>query len=70
MMYQIKCSDGYEIQVVGEGENGLCNVNDRNAKKVYSGTYAECKTWLDARGVHETTAGTNAADIAKLRGRV
>ena len=68
-MYQIKFSSGYEIQVIGRGENGLCRVENADGITTHSGTYATCKAWLGARGEFETTAGANAADIATQHGR-
>ncbi len=49
-MYQIKCTCGYEIHVIGKGENGLCRVV-RDNQTAFAGTYAECETWLAARAV-------------------
>lgn len=56
-MYQIKSiagrgiNNGYEIQVIGKGDNGLCRVVDNNFTEKFSGTYAECITWLRDRGL-------------------
>lgn len=50
-MYQVKAQNGYEIQVIGTGENGLCRVNDSNGFTVFTGTYAECEKWLTNRAV-------------------
>ena len=50
-MYQIKRQCGYEIQGIGRGENGLCRVADHDGRIVYSGTYAQCDSWLRERGV-------------------
>lgn len=50
-MYQIKCQNGYEIQVIGKGEKGLCRVQDGRQRIVFTGTYAECEKWLADRAV-------------------
>lgn len=50
-MYQIKATNGYEIRVIGKGENGLCEVADANGKTVKTGTYAECEKYLMDRAV-------------------
>lgn len=50
-MYQILCECGYEIQVIGTGENGLCRVADQNNRIVFHGTYGECVKWLADRAV-------------------
>ncbi len=55
-MYQIKYTNGYEIQVIGKGEKGLCRIADADNKIVKSGTYAECEKWLKARSVRELSA--------------
>ncbi|AMV24606.1 hypothetical protein VT84_13990 [Gemmata sp. SH-PL17] len=51
-MYQIKCECGYEIRVIGKGENGLCKVVKADSNhEAFSGTYAQCEKWLSDRGV-------------------
>ncbi len=50
-MFQIKCGNGYEIQVIGKGERGLCRVESHDNRTVFSGTYAQCKRWLLDRAV-------------------
>ena len=54
-MYQLKCSDGFEIHVIGMGNNGLCNVVDRNGKQVLSAGYDDVKQWMNSRGISELT---------------
>jgi hypothetical protein len=49
-MYQIKAQCGYEIQVIGKGEQGLCRVV-KDDRECYRGTYAECARWLKQRAV-------------------
>lgn len=53
-MYQIKFEGGYEIQVIGKGEKGLCRVQDSQQRIVFTGTYAECEKWLNGRAVKVT----------------
>lgn len=55
-MYQIKCSSGYEIVVVGKGKNGLCRVVKSSVSHaaVFAGTYAQCVRWLADRAVKVT----------------
>ena len=67
-MYQIKYSDGNEIQVIGRGENGLCRVVGRNGEDKHVGTYETCVKWLADRGCHEV-AGNTAAGLAEQAGR-
>lgn len=56
-MYQVKeisgrkINNGYEIQVIGQGDKGLCRVVDREYTVRFSGTYHECVAWLQARGL-------------------
>jgi hypothetical protein len=50
-MYQIKFQCGYEIQVIGRGDAGLCRVVNSSNQIVYSGTYAACEKWLADRAV-------------------
>lgn len=50
-MYQIKCSGGNEIQVIGKGENGLCRVVNSVGEIIKTGTYAECVSWCEARAI-------------------
>ena len=50
-MFQIKFQCGYEIQVIGKGENGSCRVCNSNQHVVFRGTYAECERWLTSRAV-------------------
>jgi hypothetical protein len=53
-MYQIKCECGYEIHVVGKGEQGLCRVVKATGGEQtvrFHGTYAECEKWLADRAV-------------------
>jgi hypothetical protein len=50
-MYQIKFTSGYEIQVIGKGDNGLCRVVNEHGVVAKTGTYAECEAWLNARAV-------------------
>lgn len=51
-MYQIneiegkRLINGYEIQVIGNGQRGLCRVSNGNGIEKYNGTYAECVKWL------------------------
>lgn len=71
-MYQIKFGGGYEIRVIGRGENGLCKVaksTSGNDAEKFSGTCAECEQWLAERGIQRTAAGQVAHDIARLNGR-
>lgn len=49
-MYQIKCGR-YQIQVIGRGDNGLCRIEHDPKGTVFSGTYIECVSWLEARGI-------------------
>jgi len=51
-MFQIKFQNGYEIQVIGRGEDGLCRVEDRDNRTVFAGTYSECEAWLNSRAVY------------------
>jgi hypothetical protein len=58
-MYQIKCECGYEIQVVGKGEKGLCRVVQATSSEHtvrFTGTYAECEKWLADRAVKVLSA--------------
>ncbi len=55
-MYQIKCGDGYEIQVIGRGDNGLCRI-EGGKNSGFSGTYAECVKWLEDRGIKVDVKG-------------
>jgi hypothetical protein len=50
-MYQIKAQNGYEIQVIGRGENGLCRVVTKYCHVCFTGTYAACVAWLTARAI-------------------
>lgn len=50
-MYQIKCSSGNEIQVIGKGENGPCRVMNSNGEQIYYGTYDQCVTWCEDRAI-------------------
>jgi hypothetical protein len=50
-MYQIKFQNGYEIQVIAKGENGLCRVVNQRYQIVFTGTYAACVKWLADRAV-------------------
>lgn len=52
-MYQITCSDGYELHVIGKGDNGLCRVVNRNGQIVLEAGYVECAQWLADRGVKQ-----------------
>lgn len=54
-MYQLKAQNGYEIQVIGRGDKGLCRVEDAENRIVYTGTYEECVAWLAARAVRMLT---------------
>lgn len=62
-MYQIKYSDGYEIQVVGKGDKGLCRVRKSTSTvqhDAFAGTYDECCQWLADRGMHEVGGNTHS----------
>lgn len=53
-MYQVKCTCGYEIVVVGRGERGRCKVVQPSSGSwvaKFEGTYTECARWLAARAV-------------------
>lgn len=51
-MYQIQCECGYQIQVIGKGEKGMCQiVKSPYPDAVYTGTYDECVKWLMDRAV-------------------
>lgn len=50
-MYQVKCSNGVEIQVIGKSQNGLCRVMDSNNNEKFSGTYAECVKYCEDRRI-------------------
>jgi len=50
-MYQINFQNGYQIQVIGRGEKGICRVVDRHQNIMFSGVYAACETWLNNRAV-------------------
>lgn len=50
-MYQIKFQNGYEIQVIGPGENGPCRVCDSENRVVFRGNYEACEKWLNDRAV-------------------
>lgn len=50
-MFQVKCQNGYEIHVIGKGENGLCRVANHDHQIVFTGTYAQCEKWLNDRAV-------------------
>ncbi len=52
-MFQIKFQNGYEIQVIGKGDRGLCRVQNRQHRVVHTGTYDECERWLHNRSVRE-----------------
>jgi hypothetical protein len=56
-MYQIKCTSGYEIVVVGRGENGTCRViqpSSGSYEAKFTGTYAQCLRWFADRSVKVT----------------
>ena len=63
-MYQVKFCGGYEIQVIGKGDDGLCRVADSTSKIVCEGTYAKCEKYLADRQVHQHGHGITAADIS------
>ena len=48
-MYQVKCTNGNEIQVIGKGENSLCRVVGATGEVKYTGTYAQCVKWIEER---------------------
>lgn len=56
-MYQVKniegrtLNNGYEIQVIGKGDKGLCRVVDNLYAVKFSGTYDECVAWVKERGL-------------------
>jgi len=56
-MYQIICSGGHEIQVIGRGELGLCRVENNNHVTLYSGTYDQCVQWCTDRAIKVGVAG-------------
>lgn len=56
-MYQIKAQNGYEIQVIGKGDRGVCRVVKATSGEhivAFTGTYAACTRWLTARGLKVT----------------
>lgn len=61
-MYQIKFQSGYEIQVIGRGENGLCRVENQHGQTATEGTYDQCKKWLENRGVRSLSQVYLGAD--------
>jgi hypothetical protein len=50
-MYQIRYQNGYEIQVIGKGNNGPARVTNSDGKIVKEAGYQECAEWLEYRGV-------------------
>lgn len=50
-MYQVPAQNGYEIHVIGKGENALCRIQDKNSRQVHYGTYDECIKWLHDRAL-------------------
>lgn len=56
-MYQVKeiegrkINNGYEIQVIGSGDKGLCRVMTNDSQEKFTGTYDECVKWLKAHGL-------------------
>lgn len=64
-MYQVKYTAGYEIQVIGQGEKGLCRVTDNHNAIQISGTYSECEKWLSDRKIAQHGHRVTAADIAE-----
>lgn len=61
IMYQIKCSSGNEIQVIGKGENGLCRVVSSGVI-INAGTYDECVAWCAARAIKVDVPSGNRTD--------
>lgn len=53
-MYQVPYCGGFQILVVGSGENGLCRVmygTSSCTDERFEGTYVECEKWLADRGI-------------------
>lgn len=59
-MYQIKCTCGLEIQVIGKGDNGLARVVRQHSQHVeFVGPWPAVEKWLADRGVEQHAADGN-----------
>ena len=50
-MFQIKCTGGNEIRVIGKGEKAPCEVIGSNGEVKFVGTYEKCLAWCAERAI-------------------